>query len=212
MTSRGTRPKFAKAQIRATLSIDPDSLAEVNRRFEALSKAMRETIVRDALKAGGQIILNAAKSKAPGPYVFMDVLTASEMKQLVGKKLGRQVKQGSLYAVIGPDKDHWYYRFREFGVQTHGVGKRTQNRKMQNALKNRVHRARVRTAQGRKSIRYRPALLLKFDNGERFAKKVRGFAARPFLRPAFDENQGKAIAMMIKVINDGIDKALKSRR
>lgn len=209
MKPRGTRPKFAKAQIRATLSIDPDSLAEVNRRFEALSKAMREEIVRDALKAGGQIILNAAKSKAPGPYVFMDVLTASEFKQLVGKKLGRQVKQGSLYAVIGPDKDHWYYRFKEFGVQAHGVGRRTQSRSMQNALKNRVHRARVRTAQGRKAIRYRPALLLQ---GEVFAKRVQGFHARPFLRPAFDENQGKAIAMMIKVINDGINKALKSRR
>lgn len=209
MKQQGKRPKFAKAQIRATLSIDPDSLAEVNRRFEALSKAMREEIVRDALKAGGEIILAAAKSKAPGPYVFLDVLKASEMKQLVGKKLGRQVKQGSLYAVIGPDKDHWYYRFKEFGVQAHGVGRRKMTRPLQNALKNRVHRARVRTAQGRKSIRYRPALLLQ---GEVFAKRVRGFHATPFLRPAFDENQGRAIAMMIKVINDGINKALKSRR
>lgn len=66
---------------------------------------------------------------------------------------------------IGPDKEHWYYQFIETGAQPHEI-----------------------------SPKNRKALAFPGADGEMVTKIVHhpGFAARPFLRPAMQNNQDQA--------------------
>ena len=72
---------------------------------------------------------------------------------------------GRAVAEIGPDADHWYYRFAETGAGRH----------------------EIKAAPG-------GALVFEGREDTQFAKKVDhpGFAARPFLRPAIEGRQSDA--------------------
>lgn len=122
---------------------------ELNRKFRELLSETKK-VLQEAAEAGADVMQAAANDKAPGRHIETHVS-----------------KRRALWAEveIGPDREHWYYQFLEFGAQPHSIG---------------PHKARM--------LRW-------FDSkGPIFARVVAhpGIPAEPFLRPAFDESQDKA--------------------
>jgi HK97 gp10 family phage protein len=204
------RPKFPSKNIQARLRIDPRSLEEHNRKLRKLAAVTRKEVVKAALLKGGGLIQSAAEAKAPGPHIGIEVLTGAQL----GKSV-KGVKPEALYVAIGPDKQHWYYRFEEFGVKAHGVKRRKRTRYQQylGTQGVRIGKAR-RYATGAKQKRTtgqtRPAMVFTLDGRLIFARKVRGFAAKPFLRPAADSQGPAAIQALGRELAREIEKAAKS--
>ena len=103
--------------------------------------------LEEAAKEGGEVILSAAKDMAPGPNLVMEITERKKTHATVS---------------IGPDKEHWYYRFFESGVTAHEVRPKNSH-----------------------------ALQLDESTWAMFANPS-GFPARPFLRPAFDDREKEA--------------------
>lgn len=61
-------------------------------------------ILEAAVSAGALIVRDLAREAAPGPEIEMEVTKSSET---------------SATASVGPDKEHWYYRFTETGAGAH---------------------------------------------------------------------------------------------
>lgn len=106
-----------------------------------------DRVLDDALKAGAKIIQREANPKAPGPHIEI-----GDVKKIGD---GAEIK-------VGPDDEHWYYRFLEFGAGPHSIGGH-----------------QILTLFGEE-----------FITGP--VETHPGFAARPFLRPALDEGRGRA--------------------
>jgi len=104
-------------------------------------------VLTAAMLAASRIIENAAEQKAPGPHIEHEVVEDTATKVSVH---------------VGPDKDHWYYRFFETGTSAHLV----------------------------KPVD-RKAILIGGDTMRAFA--VAGpVTAKPYLRPAVDNNKNQA--------------------
>jgi HK97 gp10 family phage protein len=191
----------------ARLSIDPKSLAEFQRAMKRLAEAVRREVVEQALLAGGGVIHDAAEGKAPGPHIALEVMTGSELMK-GWKSAGAQgVVSNGIYAVIGPDDKHWYYRFSEYGVKTHGV-KRRKRTKKEIDLRAKSPRSMRRSI--KKSFAGRlPSMVFTIGGKLIFTRKVKGQVARPFLRPAMDSQGNAAINEIGKVLGREIDKAAR---
>ena len=76
---------------------------------------------------------------------------------------------------IGPDQEHWYYSLLERGVRPH-------------------------------TIRGNPRLAFEGREGTVFPREVQhpGFAARPFLRPAYDEQRDDAVKRVGEALKGAI--------
>lgn len=114
--------------------------------FNALERLIPSKEERQAaLKAGAEIIQQAASANAPGSISQAIVI--------------EEVDGGYL---IGPDEDHFYASFIEFG--TTGV-----------------------------SIKPKDKKALKFEGEYKALANPSGTPAKPFLRPAYDENKEEVI-------------------
>ncbi len=109
------------------------------------------SVLRAATLAGGQVVANAAAGSAPGPGIVAEVMEASAAGVEVG---------------IGPDKEHWYYKFAETGAAAHEI--------LGTPLSFDGREGMVRTA----SVSHP------------------GMAARPFLRPAHDSTLSEQSAVL----------------
>lgn len=87
-------------------------------------------------------------------------------------------REGQVRVDIGPDKEHWYHMFFETGVAAHEIRPKTARR-------------------------------LRFEVGgtEVFARIVRhpGMPAKPYLRPALDENAGRAVDAVGNVLRGAVE-------
>ena len=63
-------------------------------------------VLREAVLAGAQVVVDAAAGNAPGPHIIAKVT---------------EVDDSGAEASIGPDADHWYYRFFETGAVAHEI-------------------------------------------------------------------------------------------
>jgi len=99
-----------------------------------------------AVEEGGEVIRQEANRLAPGPHVVMEV----------------EEGKGFASANIGPDEEHWYYRFFETGAGRHLIT------------------GTPLAFEGKRGMVVTGAV----DHP--------GMAADPFLRPAFDGKQGEA--------------------
>lgn len=139
--------------------------AEVLRQLEKVGLVVKD-VLKEATLEGAEVVREAAEDKAPGPHIEKDVTEKKKEKVSVD---------------VGPDEDHWYYRFIEMGAQPHEI-----------------------------SPKNAKALKLVGGSGSEevgFAARVGhpGMAARPFLRPAVDSNKEK----VARVIGDVIIEKLK---
>ena len=169
--------------VKARLSLDPKSSAEFKRQLKELARAARREVIEAALLAGGAIIHGDAEARAPGPLELV-LVGGRTLRKRVDARLNKVVKAGAKFAAIGPDKDHWYYRFFEFGATPHDIQPVNAN-----------------------------ALVFE-SNGNwvvtSFARQSGGVKAQPFLRPAVDKNQEAAVDAMGSVLKREIEKAAKS--
>lgn len=133
--------------IRVELQGDKELIAKLN----AMGISTR-AILEAAVSAGAAIVRDIAREQAPGPEIEMEVTKSSDE---------------SATALVGPDKDHWYYRFHEFGAGAHPeAGKPFMVFEGESGT--------VRT----KEVNHP------------------GMAAKPFLRPAIDGHEDKAAEAM----------------
>lgn len=204
------RPSFRNSKnIRARLTLDPQSLAAHNAKLKKLATAVRVEVVKKALLAGGKLIQSAAEARAPGPYIGIEVMTGAELAKKWRSASAQGIKPEALYVAIGPDEKHWWYRFSEYGVKAHGVKRRKRTRFQQKTSKMQRSASKSR-AQGRsKEKNMRPAMVFSIDGKLIFTRKVRGFAAKPFLRPAADTQGNAAIQQVGAVLKVEIQKAAR---
>lgn len=123
-----------------------------------------ETVLTPAALKAAEVVVDEARSRAPGPHVIAEINR-------------RAMKKGELMVEIGPDKAHYYYKFFETGVQPFEID---------------LSKGRSRRASGKRRRTRGNARALKF--GEQFASHIQrgGMAARPWLRPALDSKQDAA--------------------
>jgi HK97 gp10 family phage protein len=214
MARRGRRPPPGK-EIKAKLAIDPVSLKRFEQALLELKQAAREDAIDEALMAGAKVVKAAQQKRAPGPYIEIEFVknVASLAKGGASGLMKKTLSGHARYVAIGPDKAHWYYRFRESGSKVHGA-KRKRTRYQQFASKNGIKARDLRTFAkmgNRKAGRLKPAMSW-VQNGERvFVRMVRGISANPFVRPSVDENEAAINGAMIKVLRSEIEKAAKGK-
>ena len=99
----------------ATPAFEISGLKELNENLSKLAFAVEKKLIRKALKKGGQILKVEMERKAwrsPGGPSHPDVGHLADhivMKVSITKKRGAVVK-------VGPDKDHWWGGFQEWGT------------------------------------------------------------------------------------------------
>lgn len=101
-----------------------------------------------AATIGAQVLQAAANHDAPGPHIEVETVESSRKRAVVH---------------IGPDKDHWYYKFFETGVQAHPISGSQW----------------LRWFEGSEPVFARSV-------------QHKGMAAKPFMRPAFDTKKDRA--------------------
>ena len=210
-----SRSKTVKAQLR----LDPASLDDFNRQLRRLEDVVRLDVMKRALGAGGSMIQRAAKSRAPGPHIAMKVMDGTALARGWRSASAQGVKSDALYAAIGPDKAHWYYRFAETGTSDHGVRNKKNGRyrgrtttRFQQGLRRQgvyIRKARKMQVGKRLSGSTRPAMRLKIDGQYLFRRRVRGQAAKPFLKPAVDSQRTNTIKAMRYVLQNEINQVLR---
>jgi HK97 gp10 family phage protein len=207
------RIKVKAANLRGKLSISAESFKRFEKELRRLEIIARAEVVRRALQAGGDVIHDAAEARAPGPHIVTKIVTGAELMQGWKSSAAAQgLKPGSLYIIIGPDKDHWYYRFAEYGIKAHGVKRRKRTRYSQYLKAQGVKASQAKKYKiGKRSVSMtRPAMVFTIDGKLIFARKVKGSAARPFLRPAVDTQGDTAMQRVGDVLADEIVKAARS--
>lgn len=65
-----------------------------------------KSVLRAATLMGAEIIAGAANAMAPAPNIETEVVSATA---------------GAVEVAIGPDDEHWYYRFFEQGAAAHEI-------------------------------------------------------------------------------------------
>ncbi len=148
-------------------------------------KADVDAALDEAALAGGQVICDAANRRAPGPFIKVWLSLETKLRGVAA-----QVE-------IFPDLDHWYYRFFETGVMPWQMSKKT----------GRTVRSSTSGGGGRPIRGTKKAFRFWGGQGEVVATEVElpGMAARPFLRPAIDEEKDAAIAAVGYVLRSRIE-------
>jgi HK97 gp10 family phage protein len=159
------------ANVTAKLTIDPQSWNELKRKLEALKDELsRQALQEEAVLAGAEIIRDEATTHAPGPHIVAEIVKRADLSDVVT-------------AGVGPDEEHWYYRFAETGATPH----------------------EIRAAGG--------AIVFYGEQAQPFVGKralgTGGTPARPFLRPAIERKGPTAIEAMGQVLAEGIKRATK---
>lgn len=139
------------------IRMDFNNLDEITRRLRAVGGAS-ESVFRNAAEAGGRVIRTAALSNAPGPEIGIEVVVESSSRATVS---------------VGPLKNKWFYRFFETGTKAHKARKSAFTKYL-----NRIGRTDLSATE--------PVPLMMWVGGRFFAKKVKGVAARPFMKPAME--------------------------
>lgn len=130
------------------ISIKLEGGEDLVRALEEVEANVKRTLKR-ATQAGGEVVAHVANGLAPGPHIRTAVVRSTATEAVVA---------------IGPDAEHWYYRFMETGADPHPIrGKPVMMFDGDDGF--------VRTS---------------------LIEKHPGTVARPFLRSAHDETQNDA--------------------
>jgi HK97 gp10 family phage protein len=109
------------------------------------------SVLEEAAQAGADVFKDEANHNAPGPHIDTELVKKT---------------RGFAEMDIGPDDEHWYYRFFETGAGPHEI-----------------------TPDETGGLQFPGAI------GEMIVRVVvshQGMGAKPFLRPAFDDKKGQA--------------------
>lgn len=140
-----------------TITTKFEGLNELTRRLRAVGAASQSVFMK-AATAGAQVVQRHANANAPGPHIGIEVKAENAERAV---------------ASVGPKKEKWFYRFREFGTKEHGP--KHKKTRFQSYLRRVGAKVRDR----------RVSMLRWYENGQPiFARRVRGVSAKPFLQPA----------------------------
>lgn len=120
--------------------------------------------VMEAVLAGGKVLEDEITTRAPGPHI-------------VRSPNKRSLKRGWAEVDVGPDKEHWYYRFFETGASPHEIEPVTAE-----------------------------ALVLIGGNLREYVLHHPGMGANPFMRPAFDTSQDEVMKKVGEVLWEELHK------
>jgi HK97 gp10 family phage protein len=139
--------KKAVTYMRGSASFVLQGAEEMIERLKAMGDIAAGAAVMRAVIEGGKALEAEIESRAPGPHVITVPDNAS-------------IKRGYAGVKVGPDKEHWYYRFFETGASPHEI--------------------EAETAE---------ALLLVGGNLRERVLHHPGMGANPFMRPGFDASE-----------------------
>lgn len=160
---------------------------ELAAKLRALGADAKAALI-EADTAGANVILDAANAVAPGPHVVFQITKKSAT---------------SVEVSIGPDKEHWYYRFFELGAGPHEiVAGLSARRQVRLAHGGRAPKQELQTVTKESNLSFQG------NNGLVIIHEVShpGMAARPFLRPAIDMNKDNAVSTVMGILNDDVIK------
>jgi HK97 gp10 family phage protein len=146
------RAKKAVTYMKGSSSFVLEGADELIEMLQKLGDIAAGAAVMAAVIEGGKALEDEIESRAPGPHV----ITVPDM---------RSIKRGYAGVSVGPDKEHWYYRFFETGTTPHEI--------------------EVETAE---------ALTLVGGNLRERVMNHPGMAAQPFMRPGFDASEARVKA------------------
>jgi HK97 gp10 family phage protein len=150
-----------------TVKVTFQGLDTLTQRLRAVGAAS-QAVFCQAAEAGGRVVQSAAIANAPGPLIGLDVKAESNTRAV---------------ASVGPLRGNhsFYYRFFEFGTKAHsatGKADDTNSRSFKRYLK-RIGRTDLAST-------VTPRMMMRSGGGWKTPQKVRGVAAKPFLRPAME--------------------------
>lgn len=154
-------------------------------------------VLPKAGQAGGDLIRGFALRGAPGPHVIAEP--------------GKPWNAKEVSFEIGPDKDHWFYRFFEFGVQNFEI-----NMISKRSVRSAVNRKRSDKLGRTVSMRGRPIKsdkrAVKFGPDQIYSVVDRGpMPARPFMRKAVREHNDAIAQRVGDVFKRVLDALLEAR-
>lgn len=173
--------RIPDSNYRGQVALTPESAKSLRQALKELEKAVRREVLDDALLEGAELIHDAAESRAPGPHIEVEVMGGRAV--LTNFRFYREshlVTANTRFAVIGPDDDHWYYRFFEFGAVKHNI-----------------------------SIT-KPGMVAFDGIVRAYARRTGGVKKKPFLRPAIDSQGQAAVDAMAAKLRSNIEKAAKA--
>lgn len=144
--------KKAVTYMRGSSSFVLDGAEELIARLKELGDIAAGAAVMEAVIEGGKAMKDEIESRAPGPHI------------VVWPSMGG-LKRGYAEVWIGPDKEHWYYRFFETGASPHEIEPFAAE-----------------------------ALLLVGGNLREKVLHHPGMGANPFMRPGFDASEARVKA------------------
>jgi len=156
---------------------------ELMNRLNSMADHLKKDITKEALMAGAEVVKREMSAKALGS-------TAQAIE------IHFPQTTGVPRVLIGPDKDHWYAAFQEFGAVPHTI-----------ETKKRLPAGTRGNAFGtlRTSLNFNRGARLKrvlAGNGQVFGTVVNhpGVTKKPFIRPALDEHETEVKSAMMAVI------------
>ena len=157
------RKALRGATIRGSLAITDASWKKLRGQLKNLEKAVRKEIMKEAVLLGAEIVKDEANPNAPGPHIEVAI---------------DKVTETNATAKVGPDNEHWYYRFAELGATSHEIS------------------GAPLVFQGSEGLVVTGSVTHP------------GRAARPFLRPAMESKSQEVQQAMADVIEEEMRKAV----
>lgn len=102
------RVRKAVTYMKGSSSFVLDGAEEMIKMIRELGDIAAGAAVMEAVIEGGKVLEDEIESRAPGPHV----ITVPDR---------RSIKRGYAGVMVGPDKEHWYYRFFETGASPHEI-------------------------------------------------------------------------------------------
>jgi HK97 gp10 family phage protein len=171
------RSRTGSAKTRAVINGE----AELMNRLNGMAAGLKKEITTEALKAGAEVVKREMSAKARGS-------TAQSIE------IQFPLTTGMPKVIIGPDKDHWYAAFQEFGTRRHIIKTKVSGLSRSNA-----HGTLRTSLNFNQGDRYKKVLA---GDGEIFGRVVNhpGTSRKPFVRPAIDDHEAEVKAAMMAVI------------
>lgn len=169
-----------------------EGLEQALRNLEALTRTVRNKILRKAANASARIVLKAARQLVPK--------NTGLLKKSLGVRVQTYRASGTVVAIVGPRTG---FKKTRQGKKITAFGK-----KMKEAGQNPSKYAHL--------VEYGHAVIYPLrkrvlsDGTTIYGKVVRAMPPRPFLRPAFEQTKAAAVAAMNQIIAEEIEKKVKA--